>query len=118
MDGFYGHAARMIELLQSPLGLLGLTGQLMFASRFIVQWWVSEKRGESVVPFSFWILSLAGCAILLIYTCLRGETVIFLGLLPGVAVYTRNIVLLRRHNKRLSPGMIHGEKVTGDGNGG
>ena len=111
MEDFYRHFAEMFAKLLTPVGVLGLVGQGLFASRFIVQWIVSEKRGESVVPFSFWILSLVGCLILLVYASFVMEPVYFLGMVPGTVVYTRNIVLLRRHHSRISSGMIHGEKV-------
>ena len=46
---------------------IGYTGQLIFFSRFIVQWIASERRKESVVPVAFWYLSLGGGSVLLIY---------------------------------------------------
>ena len=33
---------------------IGFTGQGIFASRFIVQWVYSEKKGESSIPIVFW----------------------------------------------------------------
>ena len=39
---------------------VGFSGQLLFSGRFIVQWIVSEKHRASVVPTSFWYLSIAG----------------------------------------------------------
>ena len=47
--------------------IIGLIGQSTFFMRFLVQWLVSEKRGESVIPVYFWYLSLIGGVILLIY---------------------------------------------------
>ena len=35
---------------------LGLLGQAAFTLRFLVQWVVSERRRESVIPVSFWWL--------------------------------------------------------------
>jgi lipid-A-disaccharide synthase-like uncharacterized protein len=32
---------------------VGLVGQAFFSMRFVVQWIVSEKRQESVIPLSF-----------------------------------------------------------------
>ena len=32
----------------------GLAGQLLFGSRFIVQWIVSEKKKTSHIPIIFW----------------------------------------------------------------
>ena len=33
---------------------VGLIGQGLFASRFLVQWWASERARRSVVPVMFW----------------------------------------------------------------
>ena len=44
---------------------VGLLGQGMFFSRFLVQWLASEKAGRSVFPMAFWYLSLSGGALLL-----------------------------------------------------
>jgi len=82
-----------------PLALLGYLGQLAFSARFLVQWYVSEKTKQSVVPKSFWYLSLVGSALLLVYACLEHQPVIFVGQLPGFFVYTRNLMLLARARK-------------------
>ena len=34
--------------------VIGFTGQALFTARFLVQWLVSEKRRDSVVPVAFW----------------------------------------------------------------
>lgn len=47
--------------------IVGWTGALLFASRWFVQAWVSRQRGESVMPLSFWLMSVAGSALTLIY---------------------------------------------------
>ena len=38
--------------------VIGFFGQGVFASRFIVQWIYSEKKGESSIPIIFWYLSI------------------------------------------------------------
>ncbi len=86
----------MLENLLSFKGAIGVIGTLMFASRFIVQWIVSERRQESVIPFSFWILSIAGCLLLLVYAVLDHDPVVLMGQSAGCIVYTRNIILIRR----------------------
>ena len=40
--------------------LIGFLGQGLFASRFIVQWIYSEKKGVSSIPIIFWYLSIFG----------------------------------------------------------
>ena len=53
----------------------GLMGQFLFTSRFVVQWLSSEKQKKSVVPASFWFLSIGGAAILLLYAIHRRDLV-------------------------------------------
>ena len=73
---------------------VGLIGQGLFFSRFLVQWIASERVGRSVVPRVFWFLSLAGGAVLTIYALHRREPVFLLGQVVGLFVYSRNLVLL------------------------
>ena len=75
---------------------VGFLGQAMFSGRFLVQWIASEKRKSSVVPLSFWWLSIAGGLLLLVYAIHRGDPVFAIGQLAGLGVYGRNLVLLRR----------------------
>lgn len=76
--------------------VLGFLGQAMFTGRFLVQWVASERRRASVVPVAFWWLSIAGGVLLLSYALHRGDPVFILGQTAGLAVYGRNLVLLRR----------------------
>jgi len=76
--------------------VLGLTAQLSFSARFIVQWIASERAGRSYVPTIFWYLSLAGGSMLLAYAIYRQDVVFVLGQSMGLIVYTRNLVLIHR----------------------
>lgn len=76
--------------------LIGFIGQGFFFSRFLVQWIASERRGQSVIPLSFWFFSLAGSVVLLLYGLHRKDLVIICGQIPGAFIYTRNLWLLRR----------------------
>lgn len=51
--------------------LFGFGAQALFTARFVVQWIASERRGRSVVPVHFWILSLcgSGCSWCTPFTC-------------------------------------------------
>lgn len=77
--------------------VLGFIGQGIFGSRFFVQWIVSERRKQSVIPKAFWYLSIVGSLILLSYAIYRRDPVFILGECGGVLIYTRNLVLLRNH---------------------
>lgn len=78
---------------------IGLAGQAMFMMRFVVQWIHSERHQKSVIPVSFWYLSLVGGLTVLAYGLHRAEPVIILGQLPGTFVYARNLMLIRRESR-------------------
>ena len=92
-----------MDVLVHPLGLLGLLGQALFFSRFLVQWIASEKNGRSVVPLSFWYLSIGGGGLLLIYALWRKDPVITLGQAVGLFVYVRNLMLIHRRKPAPAP---------------
>ena len=77
---------------------IGLAGQCLFMMRFIVQWIYSERHKQSLIPKSFWYLSLGGASIVLAYGIHKMEPVIILGQLPSLLVYIRNLMLI--HGKR------------------
>ena len=74
--------------------ILGFTGQILFASRFLVQWISSEKRKESHVPEIFWYLSLGGGLVLLAYAIYKKDPVFIMGQSIGAVVYIRNLMLI------------------------
>ncbi len=76
--------------------VLGLIAQLAFTGRFLVQWIASERAGKSIVPISFWYLSLLGSAGLLFYAIVRADPVFILGQSFGSIVYVRNLMLIYR----------------------
>ena len=80
--------------------LFGFFGQFVFAMRFIVQWIISEKRKESVVPLSFWYLSICGGIILLIYAVYKKDPVFVIGQGSGLIVYIRNLMLITKKKER------------------
>ncbi len=77
--------------------VIGFLGQGLFASRFIVQWIYSEKKGESHIPVIFWYLSIFGGIGLLIYAISRKDPVIILGQTFGIFIYLRNLILIYRN---------------------
>lgn len=76
---------------------VGLTGQAFFASRFAVQWIVSETRGKSVFPTYFWYASLVGSVLLAGYAIYIRDPIFILGQTFGTVVYLRNLYLRRRN---------------------
>tara|TARA_Y100001936_G_C15699829_1_gene470362 strand:+ start:182 stop:469 length:288 start_codon:yes stop_codon:yes gene_type:complete len=78
---------------------IGFLGQGVFASRFIVQWIYSEKKGESYIPIIFWYLSIFGGIGLLTYAIFRKDPVIILGQTFGIFIYLRNLILIYKIKK-------------------
>lgn len=76
--------------------LVGILGQSIFASRFWLQWWLAERKGESHLSSSFWWLCIAGNFLSLLYFTRIQDSVSLLtnsfSMIPAI----RNLVLLRR----------------------
>src|SRR5947199_9459978 len=64
---WFGHEHRFLGLDWNYLVILGLIGTATFSMRFLVQWWASERQGESVIPVSFFYWSIAGSIIMFLY---------------------------------------------------
>ena len=79
---------------------IGFAGQALFTARFLVQWAVSERKRDSVVPVSFWWLSLLGGLTLLSYAIHRRDPVIIVGQGMGLFVYVRNLMLVAKARRR------------------
>ncbi|MHC4391339.1 MAG: lipid-A-disaccharide synthase N-terminal domain-containing protein [Planctomycetota bacterium] len=92
-------AARSRSAQPQALGAwfaVGLFGQLLWSARFVVQWWISERKGQSHLPAAFFQVSLGGAILLLAYALVRQDPVFILayGMTPIPLV--RNLLLLRR----------------------
>ncbi len=101
MMGLATIADAIAKILQEATwwDVLGYAGQLIFASRFLVQWIASERRKESVVPVSFWYLSIVGSLLSLAYALTTRKIPFILGYLLNCIPYFRNLVLIHRKNR-------------------
>jgi len=79
---------------------VGFVGQGMFATRFLIQWLASERKGHSVIPLAFWYFSIAGGAILLSYALWRADPVFIVGQCTGILIYGRNLYFIFRDRRR------------------
>ena len=79
--------------------LLGFVAQLFFTARFLVQWIASERAGHSVIPLAFWIFSIFGGALLLVYALYRKDAVFIAGQSFSFFVYARNLYFVLRDRK-------------------
>jgi lipid-A-disaccharide synthase-like uncharacterized protein len=96
-----GQEHRLWMLDWSWLDLVGLSGQLIFSYRFLSQWIASEKRGESIIPVSFWYWSIAGSLILTVYWVFKRSPIGIIANLPNTLIYWRNLRLVRK--RKLAP---------------
>ena len=84
--------------------IIGFIGQALFGARFIIQWIVSEKRGESTIPLAFWYCSIGGSIVLLTYAIHREDPVFIVGQSLGSIIYIRNLILIDKKKKALAEG--------------
>jgi lipid-A-disaccharide synthase-like uncharacterized protein len=96
-----GQEHRLWGLDWSYLDVLGGIGQLVFSFRFITQWIESERKGDSVIPVSFWYWSIAGSLILCVYWIFKRSPIGILANLPNTLIYMRNLHLIRK--RKLAP---------------
>ena len=96
--GALGFSAQM-PLAEKLWLAIGFVAQLIFSLRFIVQWIASEMAKKSVMPVSFWFISMVGGLMLLAYAIHRQDPVFILGQASGVVVYCRNLVLIYKEKR-------------------
>lgn len=74
---------------------IGLAGAMMFGCRWLVQAYASRKAGRSVVPPVFWVISIAGSLMQLLYFAFyRVDSVGVISTLPPCLVSVYNCWLL------------------------
>jgi len=78
--------------------VIGWCGNAIFSTRFLVQWYATEKRQQVVVPPLFWWLSLAGSLLLLSYAIFHERDSVFIFAYAFTWIpYIRNLLIHRRH---------------------
>jgi lipid-A-disaccharide synthase-like uncharacterized protein len=98
---WFAQPHRVWGLDWSYLTILGFVGNIVFSTRFLVQWIASEKRGESVIPVSFWYWSIGGSIVMCAYFIFQRDPVGILAYLPNSLIYTRNLHLIEK--RKLAP---------------
>lgn len=79
--------------------IFGFLAQFVFFLRFAVQWWASEKEKKSVVPLSFWYLSIVGSVMILVYAIRREDIVFITAQFLALIIYIRNIMLHKQNTQ-------------------
>lgn len=73
--------------------IIGFTAQILFSSRMLVQWILSEKAQKVLSPLLFWQLSLMASMMLILYSLLIKDVNILIGQCIGFFIYIRNLQL-------------------------
>ncbi len=89
------------ENISTWLLILGSAGQVIFTLRFVIQWLYSEKRKESILPMRFWVISLIGSTLIIVYAVLRKDPVLIAGQAFGFFIYLRNIFIAYRQKQHV-----------------
>jgi lipid-A-disaccharide synthase-like uncharacterized protein len=82
--------------------VLGFAAQALFSARFLVQWIASERAGRSIVPTAFWVFSILGGVLLLVYSLYRKDPVFIAGQGLGLFIYVRNLYFVLREKKQVA----------------
>ncbi len=91
------HDGKLLGIEWSVWKVLGWIGNTIFFSRFIVQWYATEKLKRVVVPLAFWCLSLIGSLLLLIYSIHQRDSVFIFAYAFSWIPYIRNLIIHYRH---------------------
>jgi lipid-A-disaccharide synthase-like uncharacterized protein len=95
-------ASVLAWLAKDPIwAFVGFAGQGLFASRFLVQWYYSEREGRSVIPIAFWYFSIVGGIVTVAYTIHLQSIPLTIGQGSGLFVYARNLWLIQRERTLL-----------------
>lgn len=73
--------------------VIGLSAQVLFSARLLVQWIQSEKVKKVLTPTLFWKLSLLASFLMFLYGWLRDDFVIMFGQSITYFIYIRNMQL-------------------------
>ena len=90
---------KILSLLD-PWVIFGFAAQFVFFLRFAYQWYVSEKKKESVIPIGFWYLSLIGTIMILAYSIYRKDIVFSTASVLNAMIYIRNLALIGAKKKK------------------
>lgn len=78
---------------------IGALAQILFSSRLLLQWILSEKQKKVLTPVLFWEFSLLASFLLFVYGYLRDDFAIMLGQTITYYIYIRNMQLQHQWEK-------------------
>jgi len=103
LEPFLGHSFPWLYVESVYWTVFGLFGNVLFGSRFFIQWLHSERSKQLVVPPVFWYLSFWGSILSLIYAFHIDKLPIILGFVFLPFIYARNLRFLRLGQSATSP---------------
>ena len=81
--------------------LVGYLGVFLFTSRWFLQLWASRRAGKPTIPRLFWIISMAGSILCLLYFIFgKNDSVGILAYLFPCGVASYNLYLDITHSRR------------------
>lgn len=87
------------HLASDPWYIIGFFGQFLFMMRFVIQWWHSERRRQSIIPLGFWLFSISGGTVLFCYALYKRDPVFIFGQGLGLIIYARNLYLIFKRSR-------------------
>lgn len=98
LNNLIWHGGKFLGVDWHVWKVIGWVGNVTFFSRFLVQWYATEKKKQVVVPMAFWWLSLAGSLLLFSYALFYQKDSVFIFAYAFTWIpYTRNLVIHRRN---------------------
>lgn len=92
------HEGHFLGIEWTTWKIVGWAGNATFFSRFLVQWYVTEKQKQVVVPALFWWLSLLGAMLLFSYALFyRRDSVFIFAYAFTWIPYCRNLIIHYRN---------------------
>ena len=96
MDALFG--GKFLGIEWSAWKVIGWIGNAVFFSRFIVQWYATERHKQVVVPVIFWWLSLLGSFLLFAYALFYKKDSVFIFAYAFTWIpYVRNLIIHHQH---------------------
>lgn len=92
----------IFDSLTNPWIIFGFAAQAVFFARVVVQWIVSEKRKEIVVPVAYWYLGIIGSAMIFMYAVHREDIVFIASGFLNFLICTRSLIIHKNENKELT----------------
>ncbi len=97
LSQLFWHGGKFLGIDWHLWKIIGWLGNAAFFSRFMVQWYATEKQKRVVIPIGFWWLSLAGSGLLFAYALFYRKDSVFIFTYAFTWIpYVRNLLIHHR----------------------